>query len=1104
MAPLQLTFFGGFNVASSGKALAFSRRKVMALLVFLALEAGQAHSRESLMGLLWPDLPEADARNNLRVSLARLRQRLAPAQTAVPSLITSRAEVRWQIDNAGSVSLDSAAFQTLLAQTDDHSHASRQACPDCQQKLAAAVDIYRGPLLHGFYLDDCPAFEEWLFVWRERLHLQTMEALDELAQGLLENGRLDKATTYTRRQLELDPLHDSAQRRLLHLLAYQGQTAAALSQFQSYKTVLREELGIDPDVALLELVRQIKAGTLPAPGTREAEQAKSAVRHNLPENLTPFLGRETELAQLAARLATPAYRLVTLVGPGGIGKTRLALEVARANLHQYPDGAFFVSLNGVTAASEIPNAIAEAMQLPFSGEGSPASEILRLLQHKQLLLVIDNLEHIMEAGTALLLKILQAAPRVVLLVTSRERLNVQAEDLFRLKGLPYPTEPEDTTAGQFPAVRLFGDRAHRLNKQVLLNDETLPHVVRICQLVEGLPLGLELAATWVRDFTVAQIADAIAQDIALLQTDLKDVDPRHQSIEGVFEYSWRLLSAEEQRLLPLLSLFRGGFTAEAATQVMQASPVVIRRLRYKSLLQHEGNGRYTIHELVRQLAEKHLRHTPEIIPAARQAYAAYYLGLVIEKSPLLNGPEAAQTAVGLRQELDNIREAWQTAVHQLDLPLIAQTAEPIVEFFVHIGLNYEIEKRISDALVALKTGGAESSEQLLMLLELLILDLKRYYERPDLFEASFEPIMDRLQNWENPLALPYRARAVFYHSHALAEGGHAEKAVAQCELALALAYQINQPIHLGFVLCQRAFYHYKERQLQKALDALNSAALLFEQEGHLKGMSRVEDKLAPSYAENGNYWQALVHDKKALALYQQLGDERMIPRGHQGVGLSSVILGDYQQARYHFNQAIKLSQKISHESGVKGGLGGLAEVEFLEGNLEEAKRLYQICIARRLEDKEYARFCFEGSDMVRMLWRSREYEEAAALNEEILGWVHKFGNQTDIQMAQATQALILWELGQHEQAVDILETIWPNIDPYSLAEPVKTLSDIYSVFDRANHPQTKAVINVAYQVVSKLADDIPDPALQAMFLQNVPYCRWLAAGFKKHQLLETP
>jgi len=253
------------------------------------------------------------------------------------------------------------------------------------------------------------------------------------------------------------------------------------------------------------------------------------------------------------------------------------------------DGVVFVPLEGVQTAAEIPAAIAEALGISFSGGSeSPQAELLDILRDKQLLLVIDNLEHVIDDGAGLLLEIIQTAPDVMLLVTSRERLNVQVEDLFPLRGLPYPDTDTDPHAVRYAAVRLFVDRAHRINKGFGLSEDTLSYVVRICRLVEGLPLGLELAATWVRDFSVREIAASLAKDFDLLETDLRDISPRHRNIAAVFEHSWALLTPAEQEVLPQLGVFWGGFTLAAAKQVTGVSPLVLTRLRYKSLLRGSG------------------------------------------------------------------------------------------------------------------------------------------------------------------------------------------------------------------------------------------------------------------------------------------------------------------------------------------------------------------------------------------------------------------------------------------------------------------------------------------------------------------------------------
>ena len=547
----------------------------------------------------------SQAQNNLRVVLTGLRRILHPPENKkTPILHSNRHEV-W-FESQMHVCLDVAEFQELLAQCESHLHQDRATCAACQARLAQAVEIYRGEFLQGFHLDGCPAFEEWLLIQRENWHLQMSQILTELSNFYEDSGDYAQAETYVRRQLQLDPLQEISQRQLMHLLAYQGQRLSALSQYEQCQQVLQNELGVEPEADTVWLYQQIKANQLQPPQALDTAPAATIAspKHTLPEMLTPFIGRETELAQLAERLAESPYRLLTLIGPGGIGKTRLAIQTARQNSHHFKDGVYFVSLAELVSPSEIPTAILSSLKIPLSGgPESPQAHLLAYLKPRQLLLVIDNLEHLM-AGVDMLTEILAHAPNVVMLVTSREELPLQAADLFVLVGLDSPKTIHDTQVQQYAALRLFADRAKRVNKNFKLTEAVLPAVLEICHLLEGLPLGIELAAAVVRDYSCAEIAAEIAHDLEILSTSVRDFPPRQRSIQAVFDYSWNLLSETEQATLAQLAVFRGGFDMPSARQVTGASRLLISQLRYKSLILSRGSGRFALHFLIRQLALK--------------------------------------------------------------------------------------------------------------------------------------------------------------------------------------------------------------------------------------------------------------------------------------------------------------------------------------------------------------------------------------------------------------------------------------------------------------------------------------------------------------------
>jgi predicted ATPase/DNA-binding SARP family transcriptional activator len=1071
----------------------------MGLLAFLALEAGQSHSRETLMGLLWPELPEADARNNLRVTLARLRKGLGSGQTAVSSLTTSRTDARFHLDE--SITLDAAAFQTLLAQTESHAHADRATCPLCRQRLAAAVALYQGPLLHGLYLDDCPAFDEWLFVQRERFHLQALEVLEELAQGLEADGRFAEAATHTRRQLELDPLHDSAQRRLLRLLAYQGQTAVALSQFESIKKTLHAELGIEPDMELLQLAQQIKDGTLPLPDASAAKavagrETTAVPRHNLPEILTPFIGRESELAQLAERLASRTCRLITLAGPGGIGKTRLALEAARANLGRFADGAFFVPLDGVADASEIPAAIAAALNVTFSSDASPEAELMRILQEKQLLLLVDNLEHIIEDGATLLLQIVQVAPQVVLLITSRERLNVQAEDLFHLGGLPYPDDAH-AEAGQYAAVRLFADRAHRLQKTFRLSDETLPHVAHICRLVEGLPLGLELAATWVRDFSVQQIADSLTENFDLLATDLGDISPRHRNLAAVFEYSWRLLTPDEQAALSQLAVFRGSFTPTAAGQVANASPLTLTRLRYKSLIRSLGNGRYTMHELLRQLALRKLNENPAAAAHCRTRHCHYFLGLLATQAAQLNGTQAAQVGAALSPDLDNIRHAWRCAAEDGDGAWLRQSAAGLAAFFAHIGLGYEGAQLLQTAVAALPPQAAANNDWLPYLLTKQLSLLETFNPL-----AEIKPLIERILalTQSDPALAPLQAETYLIWSMGLLEEqASPQQARVYLDKAFASAANSDDPALAAWLTCELGRNYLYDGQFEKAILVLQEALATFESLGHLPGQASVYSRLAPAYAEAYNLGPALVCDQEALRIYSQINYRTKLSRAHNNLAETLALLGAYLPALDHARKSLALSREQNDKVNEANTQTVYATCLERLGQIEEAERQYHAAItAQKALNLSFA-LRFALLDWGDFLLRNGRSAEAAVTFTEALAI-----NQDQEHLRLTTQAkLATAYLAQSKSAaaLALADEVWQAIEPTGgrgLPLPIHTMVECYTVFQACGDERAGAALQMAAAVMKRTAVEIEDPEMRASFLNNVPVNRQVQAPLAEY------
>lgn len=406
--------------------------------------------------------------------------------------------------------------------------------------------------------------------------------------------------------------------------------------------------------------------------------------HNLPPSPTSFIGRENELAEIAEILATPACRLLTLSGPGGIGKTRLAVQVARQQ-DTFADGVYFFGLQSVRTADLIIPFMASCLNYQFYNGIDSKQQMLRFLRDKHMLLLLDNFEHLLD-GANLISELLLETSHLQLLVTSREVLNLREEWLYTVKGMDFPESDVQDIAG-YSAVRLFVERARQIRHGFLLQHEQTA-VARITQLVEGMPLALELAAAWLKSLSCRDIADQISSNLGFLTTTMRDVLPKHRSIRAVFDHSWDILSAEEQSAFIKLTVFRGSCTRQAAEQLTEASLLTLTTLVDKSLIRRTAGDRYEIHELLRQYGEEHLEAS-EISETVRDAHSKYYLNALIQREVDVKGRRQLEALDEIEIDFANVRDAWTWAARQKDYDSIGRALECLYWFCVFRSLFQE-------------------------------------------------------------------------------------------------------------------------------------------------------------------------------------------------------------------------------------------------------------------------------------------------------------------------------------------------------------------------------------------------------------------------------
>lgn len=663
----------------------FVSRKAEALLYYLAW-TGRAHSRESLAALFWSESTDSAARTNLRKVLSNLHQ-LLPAHFAIErQTVAFRTNSPHAID-AARFAVDVTALTTAPSLT-----------PPQVESLQAALSLYRDDFLAGFYVKNAPEFEGWLLAERGRLRELAVQGLQRLAHHFVDAEIWLPAIAALRQLLDLEPWREEAHRRLMFCLARNGERGAALAHFETCRQVLADELEVPPSDETLALAQQIRAGTI-GPANRESPgpampQKPTASGHNLPAQAIPFVGRGPELATLAEWLANPRCRLVTILGAGGMGKTRLALALAEQMQPRYRDGVFFVALAAVESEEGIVPAIAQAVGFSFQNDRrSPQIQLTDYLRGRHLLLVLDNWEHLLSVSQRLG-ELAQKCPDIQMLVTSRERLRISAETLFVLPGMAYPTEETSHFTG-YSAVELFVETMDRQQRTLPQSPAEWATIARICRLVEGMPLAIMLAAGWLGLLRLEEIAGEIESGGDILESDLRDMPPRQRSMRVVFEQTWQRLSPAEQELYMRLAVFHNGFTDNAARRVAGATLSVLRGLTDKALLWRDGNDRYHIHELLRQYAAEKLA-ARGLDEATCQAHSAYYIDLLARSEPELYGQSQLLVVERLKGEEANLRAAWLYG-------LASRPFEGLEQAVQAWGLFYEISGRALDGEAVLRT-----------------------------------------------------------------------------------------------------------------------------------------------------------------------------------------------------------------------------------------------------------------------------------------------------------------------------------------------------------------------------------------------------------------
>jgi len=1019
MPTLQIYLFGAPRFELDGKPIHIPRRKAIALLAYL-VTTGSAHSRDSLATIFWPDYDQSKARANLRRELSRIKTSInKDIFTSERENVALNPELDYWSDIIEYQSRVKASHEYL---SDQPAKSHGRNTSEIINELEECAALFSGEFMAGFNLPDCPQFDDWQFFERESLDRSLRDTLQYLVLWNIVLGAFDQGIKYARRILALDELSEPAHRQLMQLFTWSGQRGAAIRQYELCEKILADELGVEPEEETIKLFEALKSNRLASPDLdtlrhqapwisagdspdytpdkHKIEPGELASTIDLTIQATPFIGRNQEIKQLGMWLRNPAeHRLITVIGPGGVGKTRLVLESIEIIREYFPDGVYIIPLVSLTSSDQIIPQIAEQLNFRFTTADGQARQLYEYLSSKQLLLVLDNFEHLL-SGSALLADLLRNLPDITLLVTSRQRLNLALEIVMPLKGMHYPDQYEEEFSedelSSNEAIRLLVESARRIQPGFELAAFEMEPAVRLCRLLEGMPLAIILAASWLELLSIEEIIREISKNLDFLSSQEIDFPERQRSLRAVFNASWEALDEQEQDTLQRLTIFQGRFSLQAAVSTTETSLQVLLGLVQKAWLQRTKKGDFQLHELQRQYAFEKLGYFPDALAVARDEHAAYYASHLELLNQDLRGPSQEDAIREIADHFMNIEIAWNRLVEEGKFEtLVAKFLPPIYRYCEARLKSNQLLALVEKALIALKVESSPYANS--SYLNILLIVQSSFYSKGDSIRLDRYDIMSPPAHEENinqvfsqvkspddfhSLGLWASLFAYLYgrfgnsqvggdYLRQLIEDYRQEKYPWELAVTLELLGGLNLAV---FVKTGK-----KENNLDEAGQVLSEALAIFEQLGDSREYSYTLLFLGGYHALQGRWNEAIRMWQKAEEEFDQIGEtitslhwlmgdllfrsgdydaafqyyreirDKYLQRGHKRIAayalsfesIQALRYSNIQHARDTREESLQLSQEVGDDFGEAWSSWEMGEIERVAGNISEARHWFE-------------------------------------------------------------------------------------------------------------------------------------------------------------------